>query len=415
MSIHSQTNGHTTDRDSNVAYKPSTTQQKQHSKKLTDTIVLNKLQSLNERITAECNKYPKTDTQLKQELFVELELLRLDYIERNDIYQLYIEYNKKLANRQHDSTSYDTLVDTNKMFMRIIHEFDTNRKLLYLQPSHYTSNKFIELVRLVMILTYSVGALIPLACLLPLKFIVPKTNKLAFDDHLSKLFAHGFLYLSGVTVEYEGLEHMYVGSNIGMFNHTSNLDPVVIQSSPAPFKYIAKSTMKYIPLIGQVMYMLGHIFIDRKNLNQAKKSLDRARIKLLKYNDSICISPEGTRSKTGRLSDFKKGPFHTAINVNLPIQPMILYNCFQLWSCDSLMCKPGHTRIRFLPVVQPIPNEDYNQLANRVRRIMLQGTIQSSNDFKKSTRSFWHAVPLWTIWWIVMYYLVRFIRMKFAI
>lgn len=54
------------------------------------------------------------------------------------------------------------------------------------------------------------------------------------------------------------------------------------------------------------MWALGHIFIDRSNLEEAKKSLERARLRLQKHGDSICISPEGTRSKVGRLNDFKK-------------------------------------------------------------------------------------------------------------
>ncbi len=206
-------NGHTSD---TITYKSSTTQQANHSDALTDTAVLHKLNELNKQIVAECDKYPRQDTKTKQLLFVELELLRLDYIERTDIYALYMDYNKRLHAMKSDKSAYDKLCSDNSTFTRIITEFDDNRKLLYLKPQHYSSNKLVETLRLCLILTYSVGALIPLAMMLPLKYIIPKQNNLAFDDHLSKLFAHGLLFLAGVDVTYEGLENLYVGSNIGM-------------------------------------------------------------------------------------------------------------------------------------------------------------------------------------------------------
>lgn len=75
--------------------------------------------------------------------------------------------------------------------------------------------------------------------------------------------------------------------------------------------------MFYIPLIGQVMWAAGHIFINRKNLEAAKISLEKARLQMMKHGDSICISPEGTRSRTGRLQDFKKGEFVTFFDIGI--------------------------------------------------------------------------------------------------
>lgn len=97
-----------------------------------------------------------------------------------------------------------------------------------------------------------------------------------------------------------------------------------------------------------ILRAMGHIAIDRKNKESAVKSLDKAVQKIHRWNRSISISPvlavdprttamrmifvqEGTRSTSGRVLDFKKGPFHVARKVGLPITPLVLLGAYELW------------------------------------------------------------------------------------
>lgn len=43
-----------------------------------------------------------------------------------------------------------------------------------------------------------------------------------------------------------------------------------------------------------------------------------------KTGEALVISPEGTRSKTGLLLPFKKGPFHIWDDKRIPIIPMVI-------------------------------------------------------------------------------------------
>ena len=46
---------------------------------------------------------------------------------------------------------------------------------------------------------------------------------------------------------------------------------------------------------------------------------------------------EGTRSRTGRLQSFKKGPFHLAMESGAPVIPV------SIWGTESMMKKGGLT------------------------------------------------------------------------
>ena len=55
----------------------------------------------------------------------------------------------------------------------------------------------------------------------------------------------------------------------------------------------------FIPLIGWIAWLWGHVPIDRGNLKRAVRSLDSLEKQVIEYNLSIGISPEGKRSNTG--------------------------------------------------------------------------------------------------------------------
>lgn len=83
---------------------------------------------------------------------------------------------------------------------------------------------------------------------------------------------------------------------------------------------------------------------------------------------------------------------------------MLMDGCFELWPGGEAMTKSGTVTIRFLKPIEPKQGEDHNQLANRVRRAMLEGSIRPSSEFQQDTVSttpgaiFYPAAWIAAIW-----------------
>ena len=194
---------------------------------------------------------------------------------------------------------------------------------------------------------------------------------------VQKQYCRGFLYLCGVEVSWEGREAVdFSLPVIGMFSHASNLDPIIVASGPLAFKWVAKDSLFRVPLLGWTLSGWGHIAINRRSLSEAKLSLQEAARRIRSSSRCLAVSPEGTRSKTGRLQEFKKGPFHTAIELGLPVLPVLIRGNFQLWPPNQLFPVGGRVVVSLLPTIERREGEGHAQLSSRVRRAMLQAAAQ---------------------------------------
>jgi 1-acyl-sn-glycerol-3-phosphate acyltransferase len=98
----------------------------------------------------------------------------------------------------------------------------------------------------------------------------------------------------------------------------------------------------------------------------------------------VAISPEGTRSKSGRIQDFKKGAFHTALEVGVPITPLLIEGAFDLWPSGSIFAQPGSVSVTLLKPIQVVKGkEDYNLLASKVRRAFFEQLLKSAQKQMK--------------------------------
>ena len=75
--------------------------------------------------------------------------------------------------------------------------------------------------------------------------------------------------------------------------------------------------------------------------------------KMIGRDDCVCIAPEGTRSKSGQIQEFKRGPFYMWEELQCPIVPIVIYGAFDLHPPHKQMTMPGRVYIRYLKVVQP--------------------------------------------------------------
>ncbi len=189
-------------------------------------------------------------------------------------------------------------------------------------------------------------------------------------------FAQGVLHITRTRVKTSGVSHIDKSqSYVFMSNHQSVIDiPVLFAAIPNSFRMMFKSQLQRVPIWGRAMEKAGFIPIDRKDRFKAIQQLEVAK-QSLKKGVSIWIAPEGTRSRTLELGPFKKGGFHTAISLHIPIVPVWIEGAAKVVKPDSIVVHSGLTvSVR---IGKPIDTVGYDKsnltkLMERVRHEMLE-------------------------------------------
>lgn len=161
-------------------------------------------------------------------------------------------------------------------------------------------------------------------------------------------------WLLFIRVKTNGFEHLEKNqSYIFIANHQSIFDIFVIYGwMPFIFKWIMKSDLRKIPLVGKACASAGHIFIDRSNPIAAKHSIEKAAEKL-KNGNSVVVFPEGTRTRTGKMTKFKRGAFMLAQELSLPIVPITLIGSFERLHRNTLKVYPGVIKMTVHAPISP--------------------------------------------------------------
>ncbi len=153
-------------------------------------------------------------------------------------------------------------------------------------------------------------------------------------------------------------------------NHASALDiPLLFGYLPVSFRIIHKNSLSLVPFIGWFLFLGGHVAIDRGNPFRAKRSLERAAARI-RQGTSVAVFPEGTRSRDGAVSHFKRGSFRLAVNAGVPVVPVSLVGVKGVVPRGVLSVRPGIVRLVAHPPVATAGRsaEDADVLAEEVRQ-----------------------------------------------
>jgi 1-acyl-sn-glycerol-3-phosphate acyltransferase len=181
--------------------------------------------------------------------------------------------------------------------------------------------------------------------------------------------------IAGIRVHADGLENVPPEQPcIFMANHVSNLDPpVFLPLIPGRTAVFIKKVLLKIPLIGRAMRMGGFVPVDRSGSREAARDSIQQAAQVLASGVHITSFPEGTRSRTGQMLPFKKGPFYLAQQSGAPVIPVSIHGTEAMMRKGSLKITPGDAYVRFHPPVWPAEHATREELIAAVRASIAAG------------------------------------------
>ena len=200
-------------------------------------------------------------------------------------------------------------------------------------------------------------------------------------DRSAKGWARNALWAAGIPYRVVGLEGVPLGRPLVIAsNHQSWFDIFLLAAVlPGSLRFVAKKELSRMPLLGRAMRSAGHVFIDRQNRQAAFGAYDEA-AEAIRAGISAVVFPEGTRSRTGELQAFKKGPFVLAIAARVPLVPVYCAGTFTL-------LPKGGWRIRSHPVAlmfgRPI---DTTGMAYESREQLMEQTRRAIEQLREDAR-----------------------------
>lgn len=171
-------------------------------------------------------------------------------------------------------------------------------------------------------------------------------------------WARRLLAAAGARVTVEGLENLPEGTAVFVSNHQSYFDiPLALGYLGDPKGLVSKKEIDRIPFIRQWMRELGCVFLDRENLRASVSALGDASDRVA-AGYSMVVFPEGTRSETGEVGEFKAGAFKIAQKNKVPVVPFVLEGSSRLMGKHSLWIHPASVTVKIL---EPIDTSCYGR------------------------------------------------------
>jgi 1-acyl-sn-glycerol-3-phosphate acyltransferase len=218
---------------------------------------------------------------------------------------------------------------------------------------------------IIVVLFWAIG--IPTAALVGFPWTII-SRKIDFLYNTAMKIARGGVWLCGVKVLIVGLDRFdNQRTYIYMCNHVSNIDPpIVIPAVPKRTSVLVKKEVFRIPVLATAMRMGQLVPVDRTDRESAINSLKKGQ-EVLASGVNMTLFPEGTRSRTGELLPFKKGPFYMALEAGVPILPMTILGTRAIWPKGSWAIKPGTATVVFHSPIDPKTFSDREALMEAVR------------------------------------------------
>ncbi|MFA7724620.1 MAG: lysophospholipid acyltransferase family protein [Candidatus Izemoplasmatales bacterium] len=222
-----------------------------------------------------------------------------------------------------------------------------------------------------------VGFVIVALLLFVLFFLIfeKKNPKCMVKHWLLNLFANA-LYnnILRVKVVVTGLENLPKDNNFVIFcNHIEASDPMYIKQvyKKYPVSFVSKEVLfKHFP-VKNILYGIGCIpispFADRSAAKSIFDSID-----VVKSGQPMGIFPEGRRTYSNDIIEFKPGAFKVPMKAKADISPVAVFNMHEIYRKGRIL--PAKVRLAVLPLLRYDDYKDMDTvtIAQKVYAIILK-------------------------------------------
>ncbi|MEE8835772.1 MAG: lysophospholipid acyltransferase family protein [Eubacteriales bacterium] len=164
------------------------------------------------------------------------------------------------------------------------------------------------------------------------------------------------LGIAGTRITVRGLDNIPDEPVLFVGNHRSIWDIIMTYYyMKRPCGYIAKISMKKIPVFSIWMNLIGCLFLDRSDLRSGMQMMLDA-INKIKGGHSMYIFAEGTRNKAKEdlpLLEFHEGSFKIAVKSGCKIVPVAINNSQNIMEAHNPWLKAVPVVVEFLPPIDP--------------------------------------------------------------
>lgn len=183
----------------------------------------------------------------------------------------------------------------------------------------------LRVIRLIGFLVVNLFFLVIATLAAPVALIFGSINHRKLITFCTKIWASWNAFVLGIKVKLTNGDLIEKGQNYFIVaNHLSYLD-VILVGCKKPGLFVGKKEVKYWPLLGQLAWMGGTIFVDRsKKGPTANRPYIGQIANYLKKGLTILVFPEGTSSNGEGVLVFKKAIFSSPILAETPILPITL-------------------------------------------------------------------------------------------
>ena len=203
----------------------------------------------------------------------------------------------------------------------------------------------------------------------------PREKRDALVDKIVRRWARRLLFLSGAKVKVTGLENIPEGRTcVFASNHQSFYDILVLLGYlDKPHALLAKASIGKVPLLRLWMKEIHCVYVDRANMKSGIEAINKM-IEVIQSGYSAIIFPEGTRSKTGEIGEFKGGAFKVAQKTGAPVIPVALDGTGALYERNHYWIKPGKVNLAILPPIETegMGRAEFKELPSKTQQLVAE-------------------------------------------